>query len=108
MSPEQIRGEACDRRADIYSFGCMAYEILTGKVPYTAGSADDLLVKHLKSAVPSVTALEPNVTKEFGDLIAQCMAKKAADRPESMKAFRDAMSSIRVFRKQPQPPETGP
>lgn len=106
MSPEQIRGESCDRRADVYSFGCMVYELLSGKVPYTAGSADDLLVKHLKAAVPSVVAIEPNVTKEFGELIAQTMAKKPADRPESMKVFRDRMSSMRVFRKQPQPPES--
>lgn len=106
MSPEQIRGEACDRRADIYGFGCMVFELVGGKVPYTAGSADELLTKHLKAGVPSLAAVEPNVTKEFSDLVARSMAKKPADRPESMKVFRDTLSSLRVFRKQPQPPET--
>ena len=106
MSPEQIRAKACDRRADIYSFGCMAYELVSGKLPYTAGSADDLLVKHLKAAVPALMSANPNVTKEFSELISRTMAKKPEDRPGSMKEFRDAMGDLRVFRKPPKPPDS--
>ena len=105
MSPEQIRGEAFDRRADIYSFGCLVFELLSGKVPFTAGSADDLLVKHLKSAPPALSASVKNVTKEFSDLIGNTLSKKPADRPESMAAFREAMEGMRVFRRQPGTPE---
>ena len=50
MSPEQIRGQALDERADIYSFGCMVYELLGGKPPYTGTSTNDLLNKHLRAA----------------------------------------------------------
>ena len=49
MAPEQIRGQAVDERADIYSFGCMVYELITGKLPFTATSPAELLNKHLKT-----------------------------------------------------------
>ncbi len=52
MSPEQIRSQALDPRADLYSFGCMLHELLTGKVPFTGVSTNDLLNKHSKSAPP--------------------------------------------------------
>ena len=106
MSPEQIRGAACDRRADVYSFGCMVFELISGKLPYTAESADDLLVKHLKSSVPALMAVTSNITKEFNDLIFRTMSKNPADRPESMAEFNDALQQIRIFRKQPSPPES--
>src|SRR5688572_15339192 len=55
ISPEQIRGQAVDRRSDIYSLGCVIYEILSGKPPFTATSANELLNKHLRNRAPSLT-----------------------------------------------------
>ena len=49
MSPEQIRGQALDERADIYSFGCMIHELLGGKPPFTGATTSELLNKHLRS-----------------------------------------------------------
>ena len=46
--------EPLDSRADIYSFGCLIFEIVSGKLPYTGASSDDLLQRHLKSPVPSL------------------------------------------------------
>jgi serine/threonine protein kinase len=106
MSPEQIRGDALDRRADVYSFGCTVFELITGKVPYTAGNADDLLSKHLRAAVPSLQTACDNVTPEFSQLIVDTMAKRREDRPESMQAFLDRMRRTRVFKKTPPKPET--
>jgi serine/threonine protein kinase len=62
MSPEQIRGEALDHRADIYSFGCLAYELATGKLPFTGSTTNELLNKHLSSKVPPLETHNKNVT----------------------------------------------
>ena len=57
MAPEQIRAKPPDRRADIYSFGCMMFELVTGRTPFTAPNPDELLRKHLyQEAPPAVTA----------------------------------------------------
>lgn len=104
MSPEQIRGDALDGRADLYSLGCTLFELMAGKAPYTGVSSNDLLSKHLKAAVPSLEVSNRNVTPEFGDLIRRAMAKKASDRPHSVADFLTDFRRIRVFRRDPKPP----
>lgn len=104
MAPEQIRGQAVDPRTDIYSFGCMLYELLTGKLPFTGISPEDLLRKHLTSAVPAVSATNKNVTPDFNDLVAQMMAKDPAQRPQTLEEFLRRFQSLRVFRTLPKPP----
>lgn len=103
MSPEQIRGEPLDERADIYSFGCMLYEMIGGRPPYTAESADDLLHKHLRANVPTVLSLQANVTEEFAELLQIMMAKNINKRIPNMNDFRKEFSRIRIYRKPPQP-----
>jgi serine/threonine protein kinase len=98
MSPEQIRGQALDGRADIYSFGAMAYELTTGRPPFTAGSHQDLLHKHLTETPSSPVARNPDVTKEFGDLVLKMMAKKKEDRPRDFHEILMTMRNIRVFK----------
>lgn len=103
MSPEQIRGENLDFRSDLYSFACMVYEVVGGKLPYTGHSADDLLTKHLRSAVPSLVAVNNNVSPEFSQLVARMMAKEPDARPASMDEFLGECESLRVFRVRPKP-----
>lgn len=98
MAPEQIRGEAIDFRADIYSFGCLLYELVTGKLPYTGLNADDLLSKHLKSPVPSPLVSNANLTPEFVALVMRMMSKDRDDRPQSMDEFLKIFRTLRVFR----------
>jgi serine/threonine protein kinase len=98
MSPEQIRGQALDERADIYSFGCTIFECLAGRAPYTGFSTDDLLNKHLRAQPPSLEALNRNVTTEFSNLIKKTLAKEKADRPQSMADFLRELMAMRVLK----------
>src|SRR6056297_469751 len=84
MSPEQIRGKACDERADIYGFGCVLYESVTGRPPYTGTSSNDLLSKHLNANIPNPIVHNENVTSEFAALLKRMMAKKPDGRPTSL------------------------
>jgi serine/threonine protein kinase len=103
MSPEQIRGQALDVRADVYSFGCTVHELFTGKPPYTGASADDLLMKHLKSAPPTIETQNKLVSSEFGELIRRCLAKNPKDRPASMSDFLQELRSLKVYKVPPRP-----
>jgi eukaryotic-like serine/threonine-protein kinase len=105
MSPEQIRGKNLDARADLYSFGCVLFELLTGKCPFTGTTADELLSKHLTAPIPSVQVQNDNVTPEFAEVIRKLMAKRPEDRPSSMWEFVKVFRSMRVFKVLPKPPK---
>jgi serine/threonine protein kinase len=104
MAPEQIRGELPDVRSDIYSFGCMLFEMLAGKPPFTGVSSNDLLSKHLYAAAPPMEASNANVTPEMCQIIRKMMAKEPAKRPQSMEDFLGEFRMFRVFKIIPRPP----
>jgi serine/threonine protein kinase len=98
MSPEQIRGEPLDARADVYSFGASAYEIVTGRTPFRAGSGQELLQKQIVEKPASPQLHNPEVTKEFADLVLRMLAKKREDRPRDFHEVLIALRSIRVLK----------
>jgi serine/threonine protein kinase len=96
MSPEQIRGEPLDRRADIYSAGIMFFELVAGRLPYTANSGSELLKKHLQPGVPLLppdTGVEP----AFAEIVRRMMAKKPGDRPQTMEEVLGEIRKTRLF-----------
>lgn len=97
MSPEQIRGQPLDARADIYSLGCVLFELLAGKPPFASPNANDLLNKHVSATPPAIESLNPNATTSVSKLIRQMLAKKPADRPASMQDVLTQLKSIRFF-----------
>jgi eukaryotic-like serine/threonine-protein kinase len=105
MAPEQIRGQAVDERADIYSFGCMVYELITGKLPFTGTSSSELLNKHLRSKPTHVSVLNKNVHADFADLLHRMLAKEPKERPDSLKEFMRDLKAGRVFQIKPRKPQ---
>lgn len=105
MAPEQIRRKVCDERTDIYSFGCVLYELVTGKPPYTGDTPNDLLNKHLSASIPSPIVHNDNVTREFADLVKGMMSKRPDARPPSMWEFLKVFRGVEIFKKRPRAPE---
>lgn len=98
MSPEQIRGEGLDQRADVYSFGCVLFELLGGKAAYTGSTPDELLEKHLKAQIPSLLAINNDVTPEAAHLVSRMMQKERKGRPQSMWEFLKEFRQIKLFK----------
>jgi serine/threonine protein kinase len=100
MSPEQIRAEPLDGRADIYSFGASAYELLTWRPPFTASSSNELLNKHISEKPITPRQYNPDISEEFADLILRMLAKKKQDRPRDFHEILMAMRTMRVLKEE--------
>lgn len=98
MAPEQIRGEAVDGRADIYSFAAMAYEVVTSRPPFRGSTSQDLLNKHLNEKPTSPQLYNADLTDEFAGLVVRMLAKKREDRPQNFHEILMQMRSMRVFK----------
>ncbi len=84
MAPEQIAGDTgADERADIYSLGLVAYEMLGGASPFEAKSPQALLAAHVTMAPRPIGALRPDMPPALAAIVMRCLHKDAADRPES-------------------------
>jgi len=79
MSPEQARGQPLDKRTDIWSFGCVLYEMLTGKSPFAAGTLSDTMAEILKED-PDWDALPADVPREATRLLQRCLNKDPRQR----------------------------
>ncbi|HEY9425853.1 MAG TPA: protein kinase [Gemmatimonadaceae bacterium] len=84
MAPEQAAGDpATDHRADMYAFGCMAYELLAGQPPFAGLPPHKLLVAHMSETPKLLTELRPDCPAVLALLIMQCLEKDPALRPPS-------------------------
>lgn len=97
MAPEQIRRQPPDQRADIYGFGCVIFELLAGKTPFTANSPDELLKKHLTAPIPLLEA-SSDATSDFSLLVKRMLAKKPEDRFQNIDEFLQEFESTQMFR----------
>jgi len=93
MSPEQASGDPeVDGRTDLYSLGCVLYEMLAGQPPFTGPTVESLRRQHLVAEPPSITALRPTVPGGVAAAIRRAMAKAPADRFSKASLFIEALS----------------
>ncbi len=97
MSPEQLREDRdLDQRADIYSLGCILYEMLTGGPPYTGRSITEVANRILRASIPSVRKVRPEAPAAVDQAISGALAKAAAERFATMEEFAAALSRAAV------------
>jgi beta-lactam-binding protein with PASTA domain len=88
LAPEQIRGEPADPRSDLYSLGIVAYELLTGKLPFTGETAMAVAYKHLSDRVPAPSSVLPDLPSELDGFVAAATDRDRELRPESADVMR--------------------
>ena len=95
MSPEQGSGEReVDGRSDVYSLGCVLYEMLAGEPPFTGATAQAVLVRHLTEAPRPLATVRPGVSAELEAAVRTALAKVPADRYATAAEFLRALQSV--------------
>lgn len=102
MAPEQVAADpAIDHRADIYAFGIVAYETLTGSPPFTARTSQQLAAAHLTQQPERIVLRRPAIPAPLATLIMSCLEKRPADRPQSADQVTRELSAIAISGGQP-------
>jgi tetratricopeptide (TPR) repeat protein/tRNA A-37 threonylcarbamoyl transferase component Bud32 len=95
MAPEQAAGDAdTDHRADIYSFGAMAYEMFTGRPPFEATSAARLVAAHLMEKPRDIRDTRPDLNPALADIVMACLAKSPGDRPQQARELVRVLETV--------------
>ena len=98
MSPEQIKDESVDARADIYSYGATLYELTTGRPPFRGNSMIDLLSKHIREKPYPPLAHNKDVSDAFSAFVLKMLAKKPDDRFKSFHEVLMELKKIKIYR----------
>ncbi len=93
MSPEQIRGQQVDARADIYSLGVTFYELLTGDAPFKGDSDYDLMSAHIHTPPPSFTSFHKDIPRNIEACVIKALAKDPANRFQTAEEFGAALAA---------------
>jgi eukaryotic-like serine/threonine-protein kinase len=88
LAPEQIEGDPADPRTDLYALGIVAYELLTGEVPFHGETSVAIAYKHLSDPVPPPSKANPEVPPELDRIVLRSTAKEREDRPASAAELR--------------------
>ncbi|WP_426247212.1 Stk1 family PASTA domain-containing Ser/Thr kinase [Nocardioides sp. LHG3406-4] len=88
LSPEQARGETVDSRSDVYSTGCLLYELLTGRPPFVGDSPVAVAIQHVREPAVPPSDLDSELTPEIDAIVMKSLAKRVEDRYQSAAAMR--------------------
>nr|HMN29901.1 serine/threonine-protein kinase [Caldilineaceae bacterium] len=94
MSPEAVRGEVCDGRADIFSLGVVLYELVTGKTPYVANTPYSMMMKMTNEPLPSPRTLNPALPLPVEELLLKALAKSPEERFSSADELAQAIGAV--------------
>jgi serine/threonine-protein kinase len=98
MSPEQVRGEKTDGRTDIWSFGCVLFEMTTGRRPFVGEHGQAVQNEILNDASPNPSTLRPDIPAGLEEVILKCLRKSAADRFPDFESLLEALQGDSVRR----------
>ena len=93
MSPEQARGQAVDRRADVWAFGCVLFECLSGRQVFAGETVSDVIARILERE-PDWNALPPATPVRLRDLVRRCLTKDGGERPRDIGDLRRELGAI--------------
>ncbi len=97
MSPEQAAGsKELDGRSDLYSLGCVLYEMLGGQPPFTGPTVESIVHQHLAAEPPSITSIRPAVPAAIAGVLGRALAKTPADRFSPAAQFAEALRGATV------------
>ncbi|MFY9222387.1 MAG: protein kinase [Blastocatellia bacterium] len=94
MSPEQIRGDSIDTRSDIFSFGSICYEMLTGETPFYRDNQTKTMIAILKDNPPELTNLDSLIPRELKEIINCCLKKEREERFSSVSEIIKALKQL--------------
>lgn len=94
MSPEQIRGDSIDTRSDIFSFGSICYEMLTGETPFYRDNQTKTMIAILKEDPPELTNLDSLIPRELKEIINYCLKKEREERFSSVSEIIKALKQL--------------
>jgi tRNA A-37 threonylcarbamoyl transferase component Bud32/tetratricopeptide (TPR) repeat protein len=109
MAPEQAAGDPdTDHRADLYAFGCMAYELLAGHAPFHGMPPHKLLLAHISEQPVPIQSLRPDCPAPLARLVMQCLSKDPAHRPASAEELLQQLDATSSMPASPAAPYDGP
>ena len=94
MSPEQIRGKSIDHRSDIYALGVLAFELLSGELPYAGANAQETMLNHLTGKPRKLSSVVPGMPAALEQAIDRALKLEPKDRFGSMTEFAEALSRV--------------
>jgi eukaryotic-like serine/threonine-protein kinase len=95
MAPEQIRGVAVDARTDVFAFGIVLFELVTGRRPFAGATSADIGSSILRDAPPPVHALRADLPPDLGRIIGRCLEKDPERRVQTAKDVRNELELVR-------------
>jgi serine/threonine protein kinase len=103
-APEQVmRGHSADTRSDLYSLAVVLFEVLSGRPPYTGGTAVDIIIKHQSEDIPSICRLRPDLPPEMDAFLQKALAKSPTARFQTPREFIAALEQVQQRMRGPVP-----